>query len=235
VPAVAQPIQFDLRFDDGSKVRYPRVGDHTVLLFVRVIGADTDLTNDGMGYSYVSIASRQLAGGAASGAITSGLRAYPFNLVGRDGAGTDFNADGFGDWGSMSTDVSDPAYMFGHVAPNPLAYYAAGSDVGVAVNEHTWEFPLASFSVSVTSVLQDPDGQTELEIIPPSFQTSNFGPYFATYRRDGLTYGLVAPLEGIYGSSVSFAVPEPGTAILVLCSAGALMKRRGWESWAAGR
>jgi hypothetical protein len=208
--ARAQTLQYDLRFDDGSKTRQPSVGNHTVQLFARVNGNDTDHTNEGMGWSYVTLSSQQLGGGAVTGGIASGTRIYPFNLVGHDGTGSDLNGDGFGDWGSTSTDAGDDAYMFAHVATIPTSYYAAGSDVGVAIDEHTWEFPIASFVVNVTGTSGNSGAQTRLEIIPPSFATTVFGPYYATYRHDGDLVGLIdPPYAGVYGSFVSFAVPEP--------------------------
>jgi hypothetical protein len=230
--ARGQGLRYDLRFDDDSKTRFPTLGEHTVNLFARVAGDDTDHTNDGLGWNYVSIASLQLGSGsgagAVAGAITTATRRFPFDLVGRDGSGSDFNGDGFGDWGSIAPELDDQARMFAHVAPSPVAYYAAGSDAGYPIDPQTWEFPVATFTVDVTGLLPNPAGQTQLEIIAPTWKTTALGPYYATYRRDGFLRGVVAPADGIYGSSVAFVVPEPHgfTAVAAAAALAQLSGRR---------
>lgn len=216
--ASAKSLRYELRFDDGSTTRYPAPRTHTLELYALVRGDDTDHTNDGMGFSFVTITSRQIAGGSVSGAIVDGKRLYPFDLEGRDGLGSDLNADGFGDWGSLTPSTSDAVYMFAHVAPSPLAYFTAADDIGRAVDKHTWEFPIATFTISVTDTLPGDGGETQLEIVRPTFSTSPFLPYYASFRRDGALLGVIGAAAGVYGAAVSFVVPEPSSAATLVAA-----------------
>jgi autotransporter-associated beta strand protein len=193
-------LTYDLRFSDGSHTKIPSVGTtYTLELWARVSGTDANSANDGLTSSYAVILSAETGVGAfPTGGITGGSVTAPFNdpLTSRNGAGADLNADGVTDWGSTSTSSSNTGYLFARTTTT--GGEVGGGAVGQAVNATTWEFKIATYNVSATSLAT---GSTAFNMAKPN-ATSIGGVVYAQAKVDGSAFNVTnTNQQGAYTGS----------------------------------
>lgn len=239
-PAASEAqFTYDLRFSDGSSDKVVAgPGNLTVELWARVSGTDTDHTNDAFHSGFVVLQSSETNGGVFNGALMvpfvggPGTRVSPFAGVGsQSGSGSDLNSDGVGDWGSLSMDENDAAYM--RARSSEPTY--GGASVGQAVNANTWEFKIGMWKLQVDSLIANPSAgaSTQIAITQPSFATTGSVVY-ATYFSDdadpfsegGSTNVTEANAASVYGDFITITVPEPASLAGLAIGGLALLSRR---------
>jgi autotransporter-associated beta strand protein len=193
-------LTFDLRFSDSTKqktISPEFTGTFALELFARVSGTDGNHVNDGLTDAYVVLQSSEVSGDLFDGSITNGLTLIPFNQ-GRNGANGTISNDGVGDWGTSAMSMDDFHYMY---AKNAVVQHAGGA-TGVAIDNNTWEFKIATFTLNVSAV--HPSGNDETRIVMtrpgPSFPSLTL----AHYLQDNATQTVTnQQFAGVYGTYVS--------------------------------
>ncbi|HEX8522097.1 MAG TPA: PEP-CTERM sorting domain-containing protein [Tepidisphaeraceae bacterium] len=205
---------------------------YEVELWARVSGTNGTTSDEGIQFSWVKLLSTQSAPGSGailSGGIT-GFAATPefqsftgTSPAHRNGSGADLNGDGVIDWGSSSTSNSDTNYAY----PRQSGIVNGGGTVGQAVDANTWEFKLATFTVSVGTVGAFGES-TRLDMVKPN-ATSAIALNYAFAKVDGGNFFVTNQnQQGAYAAStgVEFVVPEPSVVGLIGAAAAVGLVRR---------
>jgi hypothetical protein len=229
--AASAGLVYDLRFADGSHTQGAVAGQtYTLEVWARVSGTNASTTDERLTNSYVNIVSTQASGGAiTSGGLSGGTLVTPFDGAGtRAGGGSDYNGDGVVDWGSTSTAQANTNYMFSRTST--LGGEAAGGTLGESGGGLTWEFKLATFTVTATAT---GGGTTAFNMFKPA-QTSLSGATYATAQVDGTTFNVTnTNQQGTYTGSTGVlftAIPEPASLGLLGAAAIGLIGRRRRQS-----
>jgi hypothetical protein len=224
-------IVFDLRFSDNSKTQVATPNaSYTLDLWARVSGTNGNATDDGLQGALTSLISRQISGGAIlSGGMVSSTMNPDFTSfsgttpLARAGTGSDLNGDGAIDWGSTSTSGSNSNYQFTRAG----GIVTGGGAIGQAVDANTWEFRLASFTVTLGATLGA--GQTAFDVVKPTASQTPSAFTYIVGRVDNTTFNVTSSIQqGTYtgSSGVLFIVPEPASLGLLGTAAIGLLGRR---------
>jgi hypothetical protein len=158
-------ITYDLRFADGSKstvITAP--GTYTVDLWAMVHDPNPPFTDEGLSYGLVNVVSQQINGGAiGSGGVTSGATTAAFTrpAESHNGAAANISNDGIADWGTDQTLTFSgfPAGTMRFISANTTDTGVKAQLAGTAVpgesdqfNSNTWEWRVARFTITVSSV-----------------------------------------------------------------------------------
>jgi len=226
-------VVYDLRLASGAHSVNAVAGQsYTVDLWAIVSGTNGTNTDDGIQSSYAKILSTQLGsgGGIATGGITAAAVSTDFQSFSgtaplhRNGGGADLNGDGIVDWGSNSTSSADTNYLFARNA----GIVNGGTTIGSAVDVNTWQFKLASFTVTATTL---GSGTTTFNLVKPN-ATAVTAVTYAVARVDNTAFNVSSTnQQGAYPSGgVSFVggapIPEPTTLGLAGIAAIGLIGRR---------
>jgi hypothetical protein len=186
-------LSYDLRFFGGTHEIIPiHPNVYTVELWARVSGTNATQTDEGLTNSYVTILSSQIAGGSiTSGGLTAASLGNGFNETGsRVGASADLNNDGVLDWGATVTAVANTSYML--VRNGTIGGAVAGGTLGQAVNPFTWEFKIATFTLSVPGPGPGAGGQTRFDVVQPNAKAVVGTMTYAVGRVDGSTFNITS-------------------------------------------
>lgn len=164
-------VTYDLRFADGTKSKVVTApGTYTVDLWAQLDDPNPPITDDALSYGLVNIISQQINGGAiASGGVTAGETAPLFTrgIESRDGSAANLNNDGIGDWGSNQAPSQGPAglmrFISSNTTPTGIKAQIAGTPVAgeAEPTANGWEWRVATFTITVTSVGNSPTGETD--------------------------------------------------------------------------
>jgi hypothetical protein len=232
--ANASGVFWDLRFADGSHVKNAIAGQtYNLELWARVSGTNGNIVDEGIKDALISIASTQLNGGAvATGGITSVTIPATFQSFSgttpqhSTGTSNDITNDGIIDWGGTSTSSGDPSYIFPHAS----GFVTSGGATGAAVDANTWEFLMASLTVTVNS-LTGANGTTTFNSVKPNATGPGLAATYIFARVDNAIYNVASNnatnIASTYNNSqgVTF-IPEPTTITVLGAASIALLRRR---------
>jgi autotransporter-associated beta strand protein len=206
-------IWYDLRLADGTRNAVVAAsGVYTLSLWARVSGTNSTHADEGFQSSYLTLMSTQLdGGGVTSGGLSSAAVASDFQSnsgtvpLYQNGTGSDLNGDGITDWGSTSTAVGNPGYVWVRASGMILA----GGSVGQQVDASTWEFKLATFTVKVDAV---GTGTTFFSVVKPN-ATGLPQLTYALGRVDNTTFTVTSSNQhNAYAMSLGVAFQASGAA-----------------------
>jgi hypothetical protein len=236
---LAAGVGIDLRLEGGGKSTGVVAGNDVHLeLWAQIHGSDTNPLNEGLSQLYTAIGSTVVNPGIGGSITGFTLQAAWANPIGaQQGAASDFNGDGIGDWGSNSSVTVDRLnYILAvaDVAPGARFGDSQPPTTGAALVDG-YEFLIGTgvFHVSAAN-----GGELHLNAIIPTWTTIN--PRYAVYVQDGnlLTSNAFLNTPSLGTPVVLTSFPEPASSEVVgviLIGAGTCGRRFVQRKCAAAR
>jgi hypothetical protein len=261
-------LVYDLRLSDGShSVAAPVPGQtYTLELWGQIRGANTSGVDERFTFGYLTVMSSQTGGGKFTGSVLDmgttnkvGVDdngdpiigpSVPHGFFGgnpsaRNGAPSDLNGDGVGDWGSTADDLVNTSYVLARTEVGTGSGRGGTKPDGTPqTNGPDWrpltgaggigtELKIAAWKITIPTTV-NAAGSTNFNLVQPA-ATRNGGTAanYSTYYQDNVLTNVDNPsaASAAFGPNqgVTFgvaAIPEPATIGLLGAAAIGLLGRR---------